>query len=56
MEYKLYESFESENAVVRIFIPELQSKEEKQSVIDDIAKASYDMALDLLKKNRVATT
>lgn len=50
MEYKLHEKYETENAIVRIFAPVSLTEKEKQNVINDIAQASYDMALDLLKK------
>ena len=53
MEYKLHEKYETENAIVRIFAPISLTEKEKQNVINDIAQASYDMALDLLKKNKL---
>lgn len=52
-EYKLKEAYETENAIVRIFVPVNSTEEDRMKVINDLAIASYDMALDLYKKRKL---
>lgn len=53
-EYKLKEVYETENAIVRIFVPVNSTEEDKMKVINDLAQASYDLALDLYKKGKIS--
>lgn len=52
-EYKLKESYETENAIVRIFVPVDSTEEDTMKSINDLARASYDIALDLYKKKKL---
>lgn len=53
-EYKLKESFETENAIVRIFVPVNSTEEDTKRVIKDYFQASYEMALDSYKKGKIS--
>lgn len=56
-EYKLHESYETENAIVRILVPTNLTEEDRIRVMTDLAQVSYDISLELYKqgKIRVAT-
>lgn len=53
-EYKLKESYETENAIVRIFVPVNSTEEDTKRVIQDFFQVSYEMALDSYKKGKIS--
>ncbi|MEG0857913.1 MAG: hypothetical protein RSG52_15720 [Terrisporobacter sp.] len=52
-EYRLRGTYETENAITRIWIPVNQTEEEKQQVMKDIAQAAYDIALGIYKRDKL---
>lgn len=58
-EYRLHETFETENAITRIWVPVNQTQEEKEQVLRDFKQAAYNLSLELYKQGklkRVATS